>query len=104
MEIISCSSAGDSVSFDQLEGSRPDHLWRACAGGNLSCSAGEEHSYTLPLRQDAAYYQEKGRTLCVQDRHLGVTIIYLFPLFLLHHKNKANKYAIKECQLKIDRR
>lgn len=82
MEMFSCASAGDSVSFDQLEGSRPDHLWRAGAGGNLSCSAGEEHSHALPLRQDAAYYQEKGRALCLQDPHLGMTFflfIHLFP-------------------------
>lgn len=88
--IVSCTPAGDPVSFDQLEGCRPDHLWRACAGGNLSCSAGKEHSYSLPLWQDAAYYQEKRRALCLQDPHLGMTfffssIIDLFGIFFLPH-------------------
>ncbi len=61
--MLSCASAGDTVSSDQLEGSRPDHLWRAGAGGHLSCPAGEEHPNTLPLRKDAPHYQEKRGTL-----------------------------------------
>lgn len=63
---------GDTVSSDKLEGSGPDHLWRACAGRHFSCPAGKEHSYSLPLRKDAPHYQEKRGTLCLQDRHLGM--------------------------------
>lgn len=88
--MFSRTSAGDSVTVDQLEGSRPDHLRRARAGGNLSCPAGQEHSYSLPLRQDAAYYQEKGRTLRLQDPHLGMTVTKI-----------ANKCAIEQNRLTI---
>lgn len=62
---------GDTIVADQLEGCRPDHLWRAGARGHLSCSEGEEHPDALLVRKDAPHYQEKRGTLRLQNPHLS---------------------------------
>lgn len=79
MKVVSRTFAGDTISSDQLEGSRPDHLRRACSGRNLSCTESKELSYPVPLRKDAPHYQEKGGTLCLQDPYLSRAFdIFLF--------------------------